>query len=113
MCLVCLMSSGLYGVAVFSVNLREHHHDSVFTMYVNYFAPFLMYTGMVTIPLIHYWRNAKLKAYIDQTVASISLELSSSNRESGIADPLKRSSRISRLSFTATFWAPIKQSSSD
>ena len=88
------MSSGLYGVAVFSVNLREHHHDSLLTMYVNFFAPFLMFTGMVTIPLIHYWRNAKLKAYIDQKCSAIVLKISSSS----IADSLKRVSLISRLS---------------
>ena len=89
------MSSGLYGVAVFSVNLREHHHDSLLTMYVNFFAPFLMFTGMVTIPLIHYWRNAKLKAYIDQKCSAIVLKISSSSRDSGIADSLKRVSRLS------------------
>ena len=105
------MSSGLYGVAVFSVNLREHHHESLVTMYVNFFAPFLMFTGMVTVPVIHYWRNAKLKAFIDQQCSTIILRISSSSRESGIADPLKRVSRVSRFSFTAR--ASLRKSTSD
>ena len=84
------MSSGLYGVAVFSVNLREHHHDSLLTMYVTFYAPFLMFAGMVTIPVIHYWRNAKLKGYVDQQCSAIVLKICPSRKHSGIADPLKK-----------------------
>lgn len=102
------MSSGLYGVAVFSVNLREHHHGSQLAMYVTFFSPFLMFSGMVTIPLIHYWRNVKLKAFIDSQYEVIRNKLVGVLTGNGSKRPASRLSGVS-----LSMWTPVRRHDSE
>lgn len=95
------MSSGLYGVAVFSVNLRKHDHiaPSLFSLYVNFYAPFLMFFGMAAIPVIHYWRNNKLKACVNKDIMAIKDRIMG---RGSISNTFKKmsTSRVSQISFS-------------
>ena len=104
------MSSGLYGIAVFAVNLQQHDHESLVTMYINFYAPFLMFSGMVVIPVIHYWRNAKLRQCINAQWIVCKNRAQGKDRRVSNKTLNSRVSRVSKISLS--MWVPFTNHSS-